>query len=185
MSLKVTKTDLEGVLILEPEIYEDDRGFFYESFNAKSFLEATNFNAIFLQDNHSQSNKGVLRGLHYQTHQAQGKLVRVIEGCVYDVCVDIRKGSQSFGKWVSIELSAENKKQLWIPPNFAHGFLTLSDTAQVLYKTTNFYNPKFEKSIRWDDPSINIKWPIMNNPPSLSEKDINACLINEAKLPQY
>lgn len=167
----VTPTALPEVLILEPKVFGDERGFFFESFNAIDFEQATGLKCHFVQDNHSKSAKGVLRGLHYQLPpHAQGKLVRVVEGEVFDVAVDIRKSSPRFGQWVGMNLSAENKRQLWIPPGFAHGFLTLSDTAQFLYKTTNYYSPSNERCILWSTPEIGIEWPTINEL-SLSNKD--------------
>lgn len=185
MSFKIEKTGLEAVLLLEPEVFGDDRGFFFESFNAVSFIEGAGVDCSFVQDNHSKSSKGVLRGLHYQISRPQGKLVRVVEGVIFDVAVDIRVGSPSFGKWVGEELSAENKKQLWVPPDFAHGFLVLSESAQVLYKTTDYYAPKSERTIRWNDPSINIEWPDLSQHLIMSEKDRKAPFLSEAELPRY
>jgi dTDP-4-dehydrorhamnose 3,5-epimerase len=165
------KTSLPGVLICEPSVYQDERGFFFESFNQKEFDK--NIPGVqFQQDNHSKSNKGVLRGLHYQIQNTQGKLVRVIKGSVFDVAVDLRKSSNSFGKWFGLELSAINKRQLWIPPGFAHGFLTLEDNTEFLYKTTDFYYPEHEKCIIWNDPNLGIKWPKINNI-KLSIKDLS------------
>ncbi|WP_409264372.1 dTDP-4-dehydrorhamnose 3,5-epimerase [Pseudomonas sp. KCJK9000] len=162
---------IPGVFQFTPKVFGDDRGFFYESFNANVFEEVTGLRTDFVQDNHSRSVKGVLRGLHYQLPpRAQGKLVRVVQGEVFDVAVDIRRSSPTFGKWVGAVLSAENKNQLWIPPGFAHGFVTLSETAEFLYKTTDFYSPASERCIAWDDPEIGIEWPI-DFSPSLSGKD--------------
>jgi dTDP-4-dehydrorhamnose 3,5-epimerase len=158
--MNVIKTDIPEVIIFEPKVFGDDRGFFFESFNQKLFTEATGLQRNFVQDNHSKSSKGVLRGLHYQLPpMAQGKLVRVVQGEVFDVAVDIRKSSPTFGKWIGVHLSAENKRQLWIPEGFAHGFLTLSDTAEFLYKTTNYYSPKDEGAIAWNDAELAIQWP--------------------------
>ena len=171
MLYKVTQTPLAGVLVLEPKVFGDARGFFFESFNQRDFNVATGLNETFVQDNHSKSSKGVLRGLHYQTQHAQGKLVRVTQGAVFDVAVDIRRGSPTFGKWVGAHLSAENKQQLWVPAGFAHGFVTLSDTAEFLYKTTDYYAPTQERSIRWDDPTIGIRWPF-EGAPLLAAKDV-------------
>ncbi len=169
--MKTTRLIIPDVILLEPQVHIDDRGVFFESFNKKAFKEATGLAPNFVQDNHSESIKGVLRGLHYQLPpKAQGKLVRVTQGEVFDVAVDIRKNSPTFGQWVGQTLSAENKKQLWIPEGFAHGLLTLSETADFLYKTTDYYAPEFERCIRWDDSDIGIKWPI-KNPPLISEKD--------------
>ncbi|MCK2111292.1 dTDP-4-dehydrorhamnose 3,5-epimerase [Pseudomonas juntendi] len=162
---------IPDVILFTPKVFGDDRGFFFESFNAKVFSESTGLRPTFVQDNHSRSVKGVLRGLHYQLPpHAQGKLVRVAQGEVFDIAVDIRRSSPTFGKWVGAVLSAENKNQLWIPPGFAHGFVTLSDTAEFLYKATDFYSPASERCIAWDDPEVGIDWPI-NLTPSLSGKD--------------
>jgi dTDP-4-dehydrorhamnose 3,5-epimerase len=170
--MKATPTQLPEVLLIEPSVYGDDRGFFYESFNQKKIEELVGYPVHFVQDNHSLSQRGVLRGLHYQdSPYEQGKLVRVIDGEVFDVAVDIRPDSEYFGQWAGVHLSAENKQQLWIPPGFAHGFLTLSDQAQFLYKTTAYYAPQAEKCIAWNDPTINIKWPILASP-ILSAKDV-------------
>ncbi|WP_323813307.1 dTDP-4-dehydrorhamnose 3,5-epimerase [Cellvibrio sp. NN19] len=158
--MNIIKTEIPEVIIFEPKVFGDERGFFLESFNQKIFEEATGLKRDFVQDNHSKSSKGVLRGLHYQLPpMAQGKLVRVVQGEVFDVAVDIRKSSPTFGKWVGVHLSAENKRQLWIPEGFAHGFLTLSDTAEFLYKTTNYYSPKDEGAIVWNDATLAIQWP--------------------------
>lgn len=172
--MKVTPTAIPEVLVIEPRVFGDERGFFFESFNQKAFQEATGLDVAFVQDNHSKSAKNVLRGLHYQVVQPQGKLVRVVQGEVFDVAVDIRKGSKTYGHWVGEILSAENKKQFWVPPGFAHGFLTLSDTAEFLYKTTDYYAPEHERCIRWDDLLIGIKWPISEKP-MLSAKDDAGC----------
>ena len=176
--MKVTDTKIPDVKIIEPTVFQDERGFFFESFNHKKFEEAIGCEVSFVQDNHSKSVKGVLRGLHYQLPpHAQGKLVRVVQGEVFDVAVDIRKSSPTFGHWVAETLSAENKKQLWIPEGFAHGFLTLSETAEFLYKTTNYYHPQSEQCICWNDENISIKWPIIPSEfpvalfPTVSEKD--------------
>lgn len=169
--MNVIKTDISDVLIFEPKIFGDDRGFFFESFSQKVFEEAVGRKVDFVQDNHSKSVKNVLRGLHYQLEPyAQGKLVRCIVGEVFDVAVDIRNDSPTFGKWVGVNLSAENKRQLWIPEGFAHGFLVLSDTAEFVYKTTNFYEKNSEVGLKWDDPSVNINWPV-DGAVILSEKD--------------
>lgn len=170
--MKATPTAIPEVLILEPKVFGDARGFFFESFNQKAFNEATGLNLNFVQDNHSRSAKGVLRGLHYQLPpHAQGKLVRVVRGAVFDVAVDIRKGSPTFGQWVGVELSEDNRRQLWIPPGFAHGFLTLSDSADFLYKTTDYYAPSHECCIAWNDPQIGVQWPNTGSTPLLSTKD--------------
>ncbi|EDR4080827.1 dTDP-4-dehydrorhamnose 3,5-epimerase, partial [Salmonella enterica] len=169
--MNVIKTEIPDVLIFEPKVFSDERGFFMESFNQKVFEEAVGRKIEFVQDNHSKSTKGVLRGLHYQVQPyAQGKLVRCIAGEVFDVAVDIRKDSETFGKWVGVNISSENKRQLWIPEGFAHGFLVLSDSADFLYKTSNYYSPIHERGIVWNDPTININWPI-NIDKILSEKD--------------
>ena len=180
--MKVTATAIADVLIIEPRIFGDARGFFYESFNQKAFNEATGLDVHFVQDNHSRSAQGVLRGLHYQIEQPQGKLVRVVCGAVFDVAVDIRKSSPTFGKWVGIELSEDNHKQLWVPPGFAHGFVVTSDSADFLYKTTNYYAPEHERCIRWNDPDLAIDWP-SNVMPLLSAKDGNAPLLRCCELP--
>lgn len=169
--MKVTKTAIPDVLIFEPRVFGDARGFFMESFNSRVFDEAVGRHVEFVQDNHSRSTRGVLRGLHYQIQQAQGKLVRVSKGAVFDVAVDIRKSSDTFGKWVGAELSDENQRQLWVPPGFAHGFLVLSETADFLYKTTDYYAPQYEKSIVWNDAAIGIEWPASGVAPILSAKD--------------
>ncbi len=169
--MKVTPTAIPDVLVIEPKVFGDSRGFFFESFNQKAFNDATGLNETFVQDNHSRSAKGVLRGLHYQLQQPQGKLVRVVRGAVFDVAVDIRKSSATFGKWVGIELSEENQKQFWVPAGFAHGFLVLSESADFLYKTTQYYAPAQERCIAWNDQSIGILWPSIGQAPSLSAKD--------------
>lgn len=163
-------TALADLLILEPTVFGDDRGFFYESFNARRFKELTGTNKTFVQDNHSKSAKNVLRGLHYQIQQPQGKLVRVVSGEVFDVAVDIRQSSPTFGHWLGVTLSAENKRQLWIPEGFAHGFLVTSESAEFLYKTTDYYAPEHERCILWNDPAIGVRWPL-DSEPMLSEKD--------------
>jgi dTDP-4-dehydrorhamnose 3,5-epimerase len=170
--MNVIKTDIPDVLIFEPKVFGDDRGFFFESFSQKVFEEAVGRKVEFVQDNHSKSSKGVLRGLHYQLEpHAQGKLVRCVAGEVFDVAVDIRKSSPTFGKWVGVNLSAENKRQLWIPEGFAHGFVTISEEAEFVYKTTNYYSPQHERGIIWNDSSVNINWPIETSQLILSEKD--------------
>ena len=179
--MKVTPLSIPDVLLIEPNVFSDDRGFFFESFNQITFEKALGKKINFVQDNHSKSLKGVLRGLHYQLPpHSQGKLVRVIQGEVFDVAVDLRKSSLTFGKWVGEILSSDNKKQIWIPEGFAHGFVTLSDTAEFLYKTTNFYNAEHERAIIWNDKNLNIKWP--NNNIVLSPKDLGAQFFNEASL---
>jgi dTDP-4-dehydrorhamnose 3,5-epimerase len=180
--MNVIKTPLEGLLVLEPKVFGDDRGFFFESFNAKRFGELTGFTGEFVQDNHSRSSKGVLRGLHYQIQQAQGKLVRATAGSVFDVAVDIRKSSPTFGQWFGIELSAENKRQVWIPPGFAHGFVVTSDSAEFLYKTTDYWAPEHERAILWNDPAIGIGWPALEAAPLLSGKDQAASLLANAEV---
>ena len=170
--LKVTPTAIEGVLIVEPVVFGDARGFFFESFNAEAFAAATGSPASFVQDNHSRSARGVLRGLHYQVApHAQGKLVRVTEGAVFDVAVDIRPGSATFGRWVGVELNGANHRQLWVPAGLAHGFMVISETADFLYKTTGYYAPAAERCIRWDDPDLAIAWPDIGGPPRVSAKD--------------
>ena len=168
--MNVVETSLPGVLIIEPKVFGDARGFFFESFNQKAFQQASGLDVEFVQDNHSCSAKGVLRGLHYQIKQAQGKLVRVVRGAVYDVAVDVRRSSPHFGRWVGVELSAENHRQLWVPAGFAHGFLVTSESAEFLYKTTDYYAPEFERCIAWNDPAIGIEWPL-DVLPQLSAKD--------------
>lgn len=171
--MKITPTSIPDVLIIEPKVFGDERGFFFESFNQAKFEVAIGRQVNFVQDNHSKSAKNVLRGLHYQIQQPQGKLVRVVQGEVFDVAVDIRKSSSTFGKWVGEVLSADNKKQLWVPEGFAHGFVVLSESAEFLYKTTDYYAPEYERSIVWNDPAIAMKWPI-NGEPILSAKDQQA-----------
>ncbi|MDD5579578.1 MAG: dTDP-4-dehydrorhamnose 3,5-epimerase [Methylobacter sp.] len=166
----ITALDIPEVLIIQPKVFGDSRGFFLESYNQQAFNKATGLDLYFVQDNHSRSAKGVLRGLHYQIRQPQGKLVRVVRGSVFDVAVDIRKKSPTFGQWVGVELNEENHRQIWVPPGFAHGFVVLSETAEVLYKTTDYYAPEFERSIIWNDPAIAINWPIQEEP-QLSAKD--------------
>jgi len=169
--MNLIPTALPEVLIIEPKVFGDARGFFFESFNQQRFDEATGTRFHFVQDNHSRSAKGVLRGLHYQIQQAQGKLVRVARGAVFDVAVDVRKSSPRFGQWVGVELSEDNQRQLWVPPGFAHGFLVLSDSADFLYKTTDYYAPTHERSIAWNDPALGIVWPDIGMAPQLSAKD--------------
>ena len=181
MPYQVTPAPIEGVLILEPKVFTDARGFFFESFNAGDFEQATGVQRSFVQDNHSKSAKGVLRGLHYQVLNPQGKLVRVTQGAVFDVAVDIRKGSTTFGQWFGLELSAENKKQLWIPQGLAHGFLVTSESAEFLYKTTDYYSPEHERSLLWNDPDVGIEWPLhlLDSLPLLAAKDANASLLKD------
>jgi dTDP-4-dehydrorhamnose 3,5-epimerase len=178
--VKVVPTRIPDVLILEPKVYGDARGFFMESFNARAFQEATGLNVAFVQDNHSRSAKNVLRGLHYQIQQPQGKLVQVVRGTVFDVAVDIRKSSRTFGQWVGAELSATNHRQMWVPPGFAHGFVVLTESADFLYKTTDYYAPEYERCIRWNDPEIGIGWP-MEGPPQLSAKDQAGVSLSQAE----
>ncbi|WP_064117002.1 dTDP-4-dehydrorhamnose 3,5-epimerase [Pseudomonas fluorescens] len=177
--MNVITTELPGVLIIEPKVFGDERGFFYESFNAKAFQELTGLTPQFVQDNHSRSEKGVLRGLHYQLQHTQGKLVRVTAGEVLDVAVDIRRSSPHFGKWVAVRLSADNHRQMWVPEGFAHGFVVLSEFAEFLYKTTDFYTPAAERSIRWDDPDLGIDWQL-DEAPKLSAKDQAAVFFKDA-----
>jgi dTDP-4-dehydrorhamnose 3,5-epimerase len=179
--VKVTPTAIPEVLVIEPRVFGDARGFFYESFNQRAFDEAIGRHVEFVQDNHSPSGRGVLRGLHYQIEQPQEKLVRVVRGAVFDVAVDIRKSSLTFGQWVGVELSEENGKQMWVPQGFAHGFLVLSESADFLYKTTDYYAPAHERAIRWDDPSIGIVWPDLGVAPTLSAKDASASPLTTAQ----
>lgn len=181
--MKVTPTTIPDVLLIEPKVFGDARGFFFESFNRQGFREATGLDLDFVQDNHSRSGKGVLRGLHYQIEQPQGKLVRVVRGAVFDVAVDIRRGSATFGQWVGTELSEDNHRQLWIPPGFAHGFMVLSDSADFLYKTTDYYAPAHERCIAWNDPDIGINWPA-DVVPQLSAKDQGGKRLADADLPR-
>ncbi len=169
--MKVTPCEIADVLLLEPRVFGDERGFFMESFNQRAFNDAAGMDVQFVQDNHSRSVKGVLRGLHFQAIQPQGKLVRVVAGAVFDVAVDIRRDSPTFGAWVGQELSADNKRQLWVPPGLAHGFLVLSDSADFLYKTTDYYAPEHERCIAWNDAALGIEWPLAGNAPVLSAKD--------------
>jgi len=177
--MRSTPTAIPDVLTLEPKVFGDDRGFFYESYNQQAFQAATGLNVTFVQDNHSKSARNVLRGLHYQVEQPQGKLVRVVQGEVFDVAVDIRKGSKTFGLWVGQILSAENKKQLWVPPGLAHGFVVLSETAEFLYKTTDYYAPAHERCIAWNDPDLAIDWQ-MQGEPLLSAKDAAGLAFRDA-----
>lgn len=168
--MNVTTTAIDGVLIIEPKVFGDARGFFFESWNRRAFEAAVGGPVEFVQDNHSRSARGVLRGLHYQVVRPQGKLVRVVAGAVFDVAVDIRRGSRTFGRWVGVELSAENQRQVWVPPGLAHGFVVRSESADFLYKTTDYYFPEHERCIRWDDPTLAIDWGL-DGPPQVSEKD--------------
>ncbi len=180
--MKVTASVTPDVLIIEPRVFGDDRGFFFESFNQRSFNEATGQDVTFVQDNHSKSACNVLRGLHYQIKQPQGKLVRVIAGEVFDVAVDIRRNSKTFGRWAGEILSGDNKRQLWIPAGFAHGFLVLSDYAEFLYKTTDYWDPRHERCIVWNDPTLGIEWPLLQGEPILSVKDAEGRLFLEAEI---
>lgn len=179
--MQIQTTEIPDVLIIEPKVFGDERGFFYESFNERRFNELTGVTTSFVQDNHSKSAKNVLRGLHYQIQQPQGKLVRVVAGEVFDVAVDIRKNSATFGRWVGVTLSGDNKRQLWVPPGFAHGFVVTSDSAEFLYKTTDYWAPEFERSILWNDPAIGIRWPI-DGTPVLSGKDQLGKLLADAEV---
>jgi len=183
MPYQVTTTPIDGVLVLEPKVFGDARGFFFESFNARDFESATGLKETFVQDNHSKSTKGVLRGLHYQAQHAQGKLVRVTRGSVFDVVVDIRKSSPTFGRWFGHELSDENKKQMWIPAGLAHGFLVTSESAEFLYKTTDYYYPEFERSLLWNDSAIGIEWPLhlLDEGPLLAAKDVAALTFAQSR----
>ena len=179
--MNIIKTDLPDVLIIEPKVFGDARGFFYESFNARAFAEATGLQVTFVQDNHSRSAKNVLRGLHYQIKQPQGKLVRVTTGEVFDVAVDLRKSSPTFGKWAGALLSAENKRMLWVPEGFAHGFFVLSESADFLYKTTDYYAPEHERCVVWNDPGIGIRWPLSGEP-ILAAKDLAGKRLQDAEV---
>ncbi len=180
--MNVVRTAIPEVLLLEPKVFGDARGFFLESYNRRAFREATGLDVDFVQDNHSRSAKNVLRGLHYQVQQAQGKLVRVVSGEVFDVAVDIRRGSPTFGRWAGFTLSAESKRMAWIPPGFAHGFLVTSESAEFLYKTTDYYAPVHERTILWSDPAIGIHWPL-DGEPILADKDRRGALLEAAELP--
>lgn len=179
--MKATPLEISEVILFEPKTFGDERGFFFESFNQRQFEAAVGRAVTFVQDNHSRSARGVLRGLHYQIQQPQGKLVRVVQGEVFDVAVDIRRSSPTFGKWVGVFLSAENKSQLWVPEGFAHGFVVLSETAEFLYKTTNYYAPEHERCIHWEDKSLGIEWPITDLP-TLSAKDAQAAMLATAEV---
>ena len=179
--MQFTKTKLTDIVLIEPKVFEDERGFFFEGFKKKSFADA-GITTDFVQDNHSRSRKGTLRGLHYQIQQPQGKLVRVTLGEIFDIAVDVRRSSPTFGEWVGYHLSAENKKQLWIPAGFAHGFYVVSEWAEMLYKTTDYYAPQHERAILWNDPAIGIEWPLVNGEaPLLSAKDAAAALLDQAE----
>ncbi|MBI4807422.1 MAG: dTDP-4-dehydrorhamnose 3,5-epimerase [Nitrosomonadales bacterium] len=179
--MKCIPTAIPDVLIIEPKVFGDERGFFFESFNRRAFAEATGVDADFVQDNHSRSAKGVLRGLHYQIQHPQGKLVRVVSGVVLDVVVDIRRSSPTFGRHVAVELSAENKRMVWVPEGFAHGYVVRSESAEFIYKSTDYWYPEHERCIRWDDPSVGIKWQL-TQAPILSEKDSNGVTLQDAEL---
>ena len=181
MPYHAIQTELAGVIILEPKIFKDERGFFYESFNQRDFAKATGLNVSFVQDNHSQSKRGVLRGLHYQINHPQGKLVRVTRGEVFDVTVNLQRNHPEFGKWVGVYLSEQNQRQIWIPSGFAHGFLVLSDVADFIYKTTDYYSQQEERCLFWNDPEIGINWPI-DGAPILTEKDSLGALLNDADI---
>ncbi len=179
--MKATPTAIADVLVIEPKVFGDARGFFFESFNQQAFDEAVGRHVDFVQDNHSRSARGVLRGLHYQVRQPQGKLVRVVRGAVFDVAVDIRRASPTFGQWVGVELSEDNQRQMWVPPGLAHGFLVLSETADFLYKTTDYYAPAHERCILWNDPALGIEWPSINGAPLLSKKDLCGASFDEMR----
>lgn len=181
MPLTVTPTELPGVLVLEPRVFQDDRGHFFESFNARDFREATGLDREFVQDNQSRSKAGVLRGIHYQVVRPQGKLVRVLRGEIFDVAVDLRRGSPTLGQWFGITLSEDNRRQLWVPEGFGHAFLVTSDVAEVLYKTTEFWFSEHDRSLRWNDPDVGIGWPT-DRPPILADKDANAGPLSGAEL---
>ena len=178
--MNVIPTAIADVLVIEPKVFGDARGFFFESFNQSAFHQATGLDVAFVQDNHSRSARGVLRGLHYQIEQAQGKLVRVVRGSVFDVAVDLRKASATFGQWVGVELSEDNKRQMWIPPGFAHGFLTLSESADFLYKTSDYYAPQHECCIAWNDPTLAVDWPLTGLAPLISAKDQSGVALRDA-----
>lgn len=177
--MKISSTAIPDVLVLEPRVFKDARGFFFESYNHAAFRQATGLDVEFVQDNHSHSGKGVLRGLHFQIEQPQGKLVRVTAGAIFDVAVDLRSGSATFGRWVGVELSADNFRQIWVPTGFAHGFLVLSESADVLYKTTDYYAPAHERCLRWDDPQVGVAWPLQGGSPVLSAKDLAGVSLEE------
>lgn len=181
MPYTVIRTAIPDVLILEPKVFGDERGFFFESFNQRDFHKATGLDVAFVQDNHSKSSQGVLRGMHYQIQHPQGKLVRVTQGTVFDVAVDLRRASPHFGRWMGVELSADNKRQLWIPPGFAHGFVVTSETAEFLYKTTDYWYPEHERSLLWSDPTVAIQWPAIGEP-KLAAKDAAGKLVTEAEV---
>jgi dTDP-4-dehydrorhamnose 3,5-epimerase len=180
--MRAISTPIDGLLVLEPQVFGDERGFFTESWNQRTFESVAGVPARFVQDNHSRSRRDVLRGLHYQLEQPQGKLVRVVYGAVFDVAVDLRRSSPSFGQWFGVELSASNHRQFWVPPGFGHGFLVLSETADFLYKTTDYYAPQHERCIAWDDPAIGVQWPLGGRTPQLSEKDRAGRSLSEAEV---
>lgn len=180
--MQVVETAIPEVLILEPKVWGDARGFFMESYNARTFQELTGLSVNFVQDNHSRSQRGVLRGLHYEIEQAQDKLVRVTAGSVFDVAVDMRRSSPTFGKWVGVELSGENHRQLWVPAGFAHGFVVLSESADFLYKTTDYYAPQFERTLAWNDPTVGVEWPLEGIEPQLSPKDVAGKPLGECEV---
>lgn len=180
--MRVTATVIPDVLIIEPKVFGDARGFFFESYNGRAFAEATGLQLNFVQDNHSRSVRGVLRGLHYQIQQPQGKLVRVVRGSVFDVAVDLRRSSPTFGRWVGVELSEENHWLMWVPPGFGHGFVTTSESADLLYKTTDYYAPEHERCIAWNDPDIGVQWPLEGLSPQLSAKDREGRLLTQAEV---
>ncbi|MCZ8253459.1 MAG: dTDP-4-dehydrorhamnose 3,5-epimerase [Hylemonella sp.] len=180
--MQIVPTAIPEVLIIEPKVFGDARGFFFESYNARAFAQATGLDLNFVQDNHSRSARGVLRGLHYQLKQAQGKLVRVVRGSVFDVAVDVRRSSPTFGRWVGVELSESNHRQLWVPAGFAHGFLVTSESAEFLYKTTDYYAPEHERCIAWNDPAIGIEWPLDGGAPALSAKDQQGVPLAQAEV---
>jgi dTDP-4-dehydrorhamnose 3,5-epimerase len=180
--MRALSTPIDGLFVLEPQVFGDERGFFTESWNQRTFEAVTGVSTPFVQDNHSRSRRDVLRGLHYQLEQAQGKLVRVVQGAVFDVAVDLRRRSATFGQWYGVELSASNHRQFWVPPGFAHGFLVLSETADFLYKTTDYYAPQHERCIAWNDPAIGIQWPLDGRPPQLSDKDRAGRALSEAQV---
>jgi len=179
--MKITPTAIADVLIIEPRVFEDPRGFFFESFNQREFNAATGTDLCFVQDNHSRSAKGVLRGMHYQLVRPQGKLVRAVRGAVFDVAVDLRKSSTTFGKWVGAELNEENRLQMWVPPGLAHGFLALTDWAELIYKTTDYYAPELERCLAWDDPDLAITWPLAGGSPRLSARDLAGTSLLQAQ----
>jgi dTDP-4-dehydrorhamnose 3,5-epimerase len=181
MPYTVTATEIPDVLILEPKVFGDARGFFFESFNARDFVQATGLNVDFVQDNHSKSAQGVLRGLHYQIQHPQGKLVRVVQGEVFDVAVDLRQSSATFGRWVGVHLNAVNHRQLWVPPGFAHGFVVTSESAEFLYKTTDYWYPEHERSLLWSDPEVGVQWPVQGQPLLAAKDQAGALLIDAQK----